>query len=161
MPRNESKPEVPETEDQSKAAYNGSFEVHEEEIVIVVLVLVVWVAVILLFFNKWGKIRMLEPYQPEYRSPPYNSTIPKPPRMNMPETLTSSFFERELPWMSSMPGYSTQRSRPRQNSVFVGNQYNRSSLFVEQGIPRKVKSAEDIKSLVVQISDQRLRTTVL
>lgn len=37
------------------------------EIGIVLLVLVVWVAAIALFFNRWGKIRMLLPYQPDYK----------------------------------------------------------------------------------------------
>lgn len=37
------------------------------EIGIVVLVLVVWIAAIALFFNRWGKIRMLLPYQPDYK----------------------------------------------------------------------------------------------
>lgn len=29
--------------------------------------LVLWVAAIALFFNRWGKIRMLEPYQPKFQ----------------------------------------------------------------------------------------------
>ncbi|CAH0555948.1 unnamed protein product [Brassicogethes aeneus] len=37
------------------------------EIGIVLLVLVVWIAAIALFFNRWGKIRMLLPYQPDYK----------------------------------------------------------------------------------------------
>ncbi|XP_044271378.1 uncharacterized protein LOC123015612 isoform X2 [Tribolium madens] len=37
------------------------------EIGIVLLVLLVWVAAIALFFNRWGKIRMLLPYQPDYK----------------------------------------------------------------------------------------------
>lgn len=37
------------------------------EVGIVVLVLMVWVAAIILFFNRWGKIRMLLPYQPDYK----------------------------------------------------------------------------------------------
>lgn len=32
-----------------------------------VLVLMIWVAAIALFFNRWGKIRMLEPYQPKFQ----------------------------------------------------------------------------------------------
>jgi hypothetical protein len=31
------------------------------------VVLLVWVAAIALFFNRWGKIRMLLPYQPDYK----------------------------------------------------------------------------------------------
>ncbi|XP_063701772.1 uncharacterized protein LOC134831874 [Culicoides brevitarsis] len=38
------------------------------EIGIVLLVLVVWAGAIALFFNRWGKIRMLLPYQPAYKS---------------------------------------------------------------------------------------------
>lgn len=37
------------------------------EIGIVCLVLVVWAGAIALFFNRWGKIRMLLPYQPDYK----------------------------------------------------------------------------------------------
>lgn len=37
------------------------------EIGIVVLVLLVWIGAIALFFNRWGKIRMLLPYQPDYK----------------------------------------------------------------------------------------------
>lgn len=38
-----------------------------EEVLIVGLVLVLWVGAIALFFNRWGKIRMLEPYQPKFQ----------------------------------------------------------------------------------------------
>ncbi|PSN43582.1 hypothetical protein C0J52_16713 [Blattella germanica] len=41
--------------------------VRAEEALIVLLVLVLWVAAIALFFNRWGKIRMLEPYQPKFQ----------------------------------------------------------------------------------------------
>ncbi|XP_034248388.1 uncharacterized protein LOC117649603 [Thrips palmi] len=37
------------------------------EVGIVLLVLLVWVGAIVLFFNRWGKIRMLLPYQPDYK----------------------------------------------------------------------------------------------
>lgn len=30
-------------------------------------VLILWVGAIALFFNRWGKIRMLEPYQPKFQ----------------------------------------------------------------------------------------------
>lgn len=42
-------------------------QVRGVEIGIVLLVLVVWVGAIALFFNRWGKIRMLLPYQPDYK----------------------------------------------------------------------------------------------
>lgn len=37
------------------------------EVGIVVMVLIVWAGAIALFFNRWGKIRMLLPYQPDYK----------------------------------------------------------------------------------------------
>ncbi|XP_076282881.1 uncharacterized protein LOC143210125 isoform X9 [Lasioglossum baleicum] len=42
-------------------------QVRAVEVGIVVLVLVFWAAAIALFFNRWGKIRMLLPYQPDYK----------------------------------------------------------------------------------------------
>ncbi|KOC71337.1 hypothetical protein WH47_05047 [Habropoda laboriosa] len=41
--------------------------VRAEEALIVILVLLLWAAAIALFFNRWGKIRMLEPYQPKFQ----------------------------------------------------------------------------------------------
>ena len=41
--------------------------VRAEEALIVLLVLVLWIGAIALFFNRWGKIRMLEPYQPKFQ----------------------------------------------------------------------------------------------
>ena len=40
--------------------------VRGEEIGIVLVVLLLWVGAIVMFFNRWGKIRMLEPYQPKF-----------------------------------------------------------------------------------------------
>ncbi|CAO1304965.1 unnamed protein product, partial [Diamesa tonsa] len=37
------------------------------EVGIVLVVLIVWAGAIALFFNRWGKIRMLLPYQPTYK----------------------------------------------------------------------------------------------
>ncbi|EFN87597.1 hypothetical protein EAI_07213 [Harpegnathos saltator] len=48
-------------------AGTGAVVVRAEEALIVMLVLVLWVAAIALFFNRWGKIRMLEPYQPKFQ----------------------------------------------------------------------------------------------
>ncbi|XP_033359995.1 uncharacterized protein LOC117238904 [Bombus vosnesenskii] len=41
--------------------------VRAEEALIVILVLLLWAAAIALFFNRWRKIRMLEPYQPKFQ----------------------------------------------------------------------------------------------
>ena len=38
------------------------------EIGLVLLALVVWIIAIALFFHRWGKIRMLIPYQPDYKT---------------------------------------------------------------------------------------------
>ncbi|XP_077560419.1 uncharacterized protein LOC144175190 [Haemaphysalis longicornis] len=113
--------------------------VRDEEIVIVVLVLSVWLAVILLFFNKWGKIRMLEPYQPQYQEPE------SPPVL---QVKGSSVLERELRRFSSNVnggGSAAARlQRLRHNSVFVGSQ-------ILVPMSRRVKSCEDIKSMVLHI----------
>lgn len=44
-----------------------SLQIRGIEVGIVVLVLFVWAGAIALFFNRWGKIRMLLPYQPDYK----------------------------------------------------------------------------------------------
>ena len=40
--------------------------VRAEELGIVIVVLLLWVAAIALFINRWGKIRLMEPYQPYF-----------------------------------------------------------------------------------------------
>lgn len=42
--------------------------VRPEEAFIVILVLILWVGAIGLFFHRWGKIRMLEPYTPKFEA---------------------------------------------------------------------------------------------
>ena len=37
--------------------------VRPEELGIVMVVLLLWVAAVALFINRWGKIRLMEPYQ--------------------------------------------------------------------------------------------------
>lgn len=135
------------------------FTVREEEVVIVVLVLAVWVFVIVLFFNKWGKIRMLEPYQPQYHSHP---VIAKPTRIPLNDALAP--LERfNMEFGAASTPYHLGRMRPRQNSVFVGSPYrSRSgSVLSEPRMPRKVKSAEDIKSLVIQVGGSLQQSTAL
>lgn len=130
------------------------FTVREEEIVIVVLVLAVWVFVIVLFFNKWGKIRMLEPYQPQYHSHP---VIAKP--AHLPLTGALAPLERfNMEFGAASTPYDMSKMRPRQNSVFVSPYRSRSgSMLSEPSMPRKVKSAEDLKSLVIQVGDRTLQ----
>lgn len=50
----------------TEGAANPGVVVRGEEIGIVLIVLILWVGAIILFFNRWGKIRMLEPYQPKF-----------------------------------------------------------------------------------------------
>ncbi|XP_066588585.1 uncharacterized protein [Prorops nasuta] len=74
--------EPPRTSPQQDAAVTGGplpppppssqqpqsyIQIRGVEVGIVVLVLIVWAGAIALFFNRWGKIRMLLPYQPDYK----------------------------------------------------------------------------------------------
>ncbi|KAI2796810.1 hypothetical protein BLOT_013682 [Blomia tropicalis] len=153
-------------------------QVREDEVVIVVLVIIAWIGCLFVFFNKWGKIRMLEPYQPQYKESFHNSIHsihPKPSRMNTCTSVPPNMISIEsrgslipdrdlflhhsrmtesgqLYQCASGTTYHHPAYRPRLNSVFVGNPYHRDSLYPEQNMPRKVKSAEDLKSLVVQVS---------
>ncbi|UXI19042.1 importin-7 [Sarcoptes scabiei] len=153
--------------------------VREDEVVIVVLVIAAWIGCIFIFFNKWGKIRMLEPYQPQYKESFPNSIHslhPKtsrmntctsvPPNMISLESRGSLIPDRDLLFhhnrmiengqlyqCASGTTYHHPAYRPRLNSVFVGNPYHRNSLYPEPNMPRKVKSAEDLKSLVVQVNN--------
>lgn len=79
--------------------------VRVEEVLLVVLVLMIWVAAIALFFNRWGKIRMLEPYQPKFHQQPHRPSCPLAPlsppgvtqvsnsvsRVQKPPTVRSSY----------------------------------------------------------------------
>lgn len=55
---------------------NAAWNVRAEEIGLVVLVLILWVGAVALFVNRWGKIRMLEPYQPKFHDVPRASLLP-------------------------------------------------------------------------------------
>jgi len=136
----------------------------------VVLVIAAWIGCLFLFFNKWGKIRMLEPYQPQYKESFHNSIHsihPKPSRMNtctsVPpnmisiESRGSLIADREmllhhsrltesgqLYQCASGTAYHHPAYRPRLNSVYLANPYHRDSLYPESNMPRKFKSAEDL-----------------
>ncbi|KAG8037774.1 hypothetical protein G9C98_005985 [Cotesia typhae] len=58
---------------------SGVVVVRAEEALIVVFVLLLWVGAIALFFNRWGKIRMLEPYQPKFQQHRNSCTSIDPP----------------------------------------------------------------------------------
>ncbi|XP_071520184.1 uncharacterized protein [Panulirus ornatus] len=57
----------------------GTTFVRAEEVTLVLLVLALWAVAILLFFHRWGKIRMLEPYQPEYKPLNHSPACPLAP----------------------------------------------------------------------------------
>ncbi|XP_015180770.1 PREDICTED: uncharacterized protein LOC107068644 [Polistes dominula] len=117
----------------------GTVVVRAEEALIVILVLFLWVAAIALFFNRWGKIRMLEPYQPKFQQQHRPSctmvdmnALPDHP-VHQGSCVTST----------------TECWRPRQNSVFVGSS-SLSLVAVDQETPRRrAKSAFDLQSLVL------------
>ncbi|CAG9819205.1 unnamed protein product [Phaedon cochleariae] len=147
--------------------------VRVEEILLVALVLVIWVAAIALFFNRWGKIRMLEPYQPKFCQQPHRPSCPLAP---LSPPGVSSQVRGEPPAQSSQTGkpaaLRNQKSiarmsfskynvnaltdplsvlpspiirRQRQNSVFVGS----TCIAMLNPPPRRSKSAVDIQHLVV------------
>lgn len=50
--------------------------VRPEEAFIVILVLILWIGAIGLFFHRWGKIRMLEPYTPKFEAELHRPSCP-------------------------------------------------------------------------------------
>ncbi|XP_063706081.1 uncharacterized protein LOC134835143 isoform X1 [Culicoides brevitarsis] len=147
--------------------------VRPEEALIVIFVLILWVGAIALFFNRWGKIRMLEPYQPKFEAKHRSSCplvdIDQLPSMAQTNTTATSsnneinledrqsfskmsmgmslqmptFAQCTLPYRNYYDGYSPRPYRPRQNSVFVG-----PHIVSPPQPPRKTRSAVDIHSLV-------------
>lgn len=122
------------------------------EVFIVVVVLIVWMLVIFTFIKKWGKIRTLEPtrlrtdpesissFQQKTRFTSIGNAIPQ---LHTSDSRNSAEFCN----CSSLTNF----QRPRLNSVFLTSPSRRSSLLPEQyAISRRYKSAEDLKSLVVQ-----------
>lgn len=70
--------------------------VRAEEILLVALVLVIWVAAIALFFNRWGKIRMLEPYQPKFQQSHRASCPLSPPTTQVSVHLRTQQQKQQL-----------------------------------------------------------------
>ena len=59
-------PAFPNTITEGEMSTPSGLNVRAEEVGLVLLVLLLWVGAVALFFNRWGKIRMLEPYQPKF-----------------------------------------------------------------------------------------------
>ncbi|XP_025834423.1 uncharacterized protein LOC108734194 isoform X3 [Agrilus planipennis] len=132
--------------------------VRAEEILLVVLVLIIWVAAIILFFNRWGKIRMLEPYQPKFQqnhrlscplAPLTSPVISTQQRMSFSKYNVSCFNDNIYSTVASP----NPARRPRQNSVFVS-----SPTLAFLNPPRRAKSAMDIQHLVLNEKPQALTT---
>ncbi|XP_017779188.1 PREDICTED: fibronectin type III domain-containing protein 4 isoform X4 [Nicrophorus vespilloides] len=121
------------------------------EIGIVLIVLLVWVAAIALFFNRWGKIRMLLPYQPDY----------KQEQLKVPGTAacaaavaagnTCNHHSGELCTQIHTPS-TTRRSRPRLNSAiftsYSGPGFDSKEFLRRHGsqskLCRKARSVDNI-----------------
>ncbi|XP_063975316.1 uncharacterized protein LOC135161559 [Diachasmimorpha longicaudata] len=116
----------------------GSVVVRAEEALLVILVLLLWVGAIALFFNRWGKIRMLEPYQPKFQQPHRPSCAIVDPSP-LPMRSCSKFNIHSLDHLQCQ----SIMTRPRQNSVFVGS----SMSYLPGNMPRRTKSAFDLQSL--------------
>ncbi|XP_019695719.2 uncharacterized protein LOC105192666 isoform X3 [Harpegnathos saltator] len=134
-------------------AGTGAVVVRAEEALIVMLVLVLWVAAIALFFNRWGKIRMLEPYQPKFqqqhRQQSCSLVDPNPLQHRSYSKFNIHCLEHQTLHQTS-PGsaaFGGPIARLRQNSVFVGS--SASLLPLGRETPRRAKSAFDLQSLVL------------
>ncbi|XP_055526098.1 uncharacterized protein LOC129718903 isoform X2 [Wyeomyia smithii] len=126
-----------------------SIVVRPEEALIVIFVLVLWIGAIGLFFHRWGKIRMLEPYQPKFIQQHRGSCPLVDLDLDLPPVpQRSSLSKMSLGLQSTMTsvcsgGY-TGYMRPRQNSVFVG-----PHVVSPPQPPRKTRSAVDIHSMIL------------
>ncbi|XP_016910823.2 uncharacterized protein LOC107996996 [Apis cerana] len=126
---------------------DGAVIVRAEEALIVILVLLLWAAAIALFFNRWGKIRMLEPYQPKFQQQHRSSctTIEQNQLQNRRTFSKCNILCSDYPTGHEL-NYASGQTRPRQNSVFIGS--STSLLPGGQGTPRRTKSAFDLQFLV-------------
>ncbi|XP_044753964.1 uncharacterized protein LOC123313243 isoform X2 [Coccinella septempunctata] len=141
-----------------------------EEVVLVGLVLLIWVAAIALFINRWGKIRMLEPYQPKFHQQPHRASCPLAPLS--PPLPTSSSTVRAQKLMNPRMSFSKYNvnamtdplsalpspiiRKQRRSSVFVGSS---PAAFVLNPPPRRTKSAVDIHHMVINEHSPTLSLT--
>lgn len=71
--------------------------VRPEEAIIVIIVLLMWVGAVALFFNRWGKIRMSEPYTPKYEAARGSCTLDMSPLANTRTSFSSKMGAPVLP----------------------------------------------------------------
>ncbi|KAH0947679.1 hypothetical protein HN011_000980 [Eciton burchellii] len=74
------------------AEAGGAIVVRAEEALIVIFVLVLWVAALSLFFIRWGKIRMLEPYQPKFQQQHRQSNAIVEPNLVQESPFANMYF---------------------------------------------------------------------
>ncbi|XP_025418954.1 uncharacterized protein LOC112689440 isoform X2 [Sipha flava] len=149
----------------------GPIVIRTEEAFIVICVMILWVAAIALFFNRWGKIRMLEPYQPKFHEEEHRPSCPMVElasasgighsitgghRTSFSKFNVNSCLEPSAIFQTIQPTHRALQIRPRQNSMFAGGGALPGACgpplsghcTLMAGRPRKAKSAADIKSLV-------------
>ncbi|XP_034942068.1 uncharacterized protein [Chelonus insularis] len=163
-------PPPPPSSSQHPQAY---IQVRGVEVGIVVMVLIVWAGAIALFFNRWGKIRMLLPYQPDYKEQlkvPGTGVCTVP---NAPCTQHSSQHacSQHLHWSSHRVdsldsavggggGLGWPRSsRPRVNSAidvagFLSQEFLRRHGSTSR-LCRKVRSADNLTLTALNRQDER------
>ncbi|CRK96519.1 CLUMA_CG010017, isoform A [Clunio marinus] len=130
--------------------------IRPEEALIVILVLILWIGAIGLFFHRWGKIRMLEPYTPKFEAELHRPSCPltsieavavanKRMSLGPLNAIQCGSWNPNGNARQSLGRVYSPYSRPRLNSVFVG-----PHLFSPPQPPRKTKSAVDIHSLLLE-----------
>ncbi|XP_053610010.1 uncharacterized protein LOC128674990 isoform X5 [Plodia interpunctella] len=125
--------------------------VRAEEALIVAFVLLLWIAAIALFFNRWGKIRMLEPYQPKFQQQHRQSCALAEASVSVPPHHRASLSRGCVSYDcgGAFPPYQPcgyLAHRPRQNSVFVGSMGGMA--LIPESPPRRSRSAADLPALV-------------
>ncbi|XP_043597100.1 uncharacterized protein LOC122574063 isoform X2 [Bombus pyrosoma] len=121
----------------------GAVILRAEEALIVIFVLFLWAAAIALFFNRWGKIRMLEPSQPKFLpQDEQNCTTIEQNQLQNRRTFSKCNLCEECP-IRHDSNYALGQMRPRQNSAFIGSSV--SFLPGDEGTARRTKSAFDLQ----------------
>ncbi|XP_064105485.1 uncharacterized protein LOC135214927 [Macrobrachium nipponense] len=135
----------------------GTVTVRAEEIALVLVVLMLWAGAITLFINRWGKLRMLEPYQPAYTAPSPPPPRPTPaqlgPCININIQSTSDLTLCEGGAVGGRYDWGAPEIYGRGSLAggYLGLSRSPSALSVKNLDPqRKVKSAVDLVSLVMQ-----------
>ncbi|XP_066995723.1 fibronectin type III domain-containing protein 5 isoform X2 [Anabrus simplex] len=127
-------------------------QVRGVEVGIVLLVLVVWIGAIALFFNRWGKIRMLLPYQPDYKEQLKVPGSAAGPVCQGQAHSSNQSCPQHLHWSThqrfDLESWSG-RSRPRVNSAIFISSAPREAEFVQHqpfrsDLCRRTRSAENI-----------------